>query len=81
MGSVASSQDHGHQLITFLGILAMIQPLYFVALTELNTSAVRAFAVKALRSIAASTGVLQAALLADTAARSFYNDSDYFKVC
>ena len=54
----------------------MIQPLYFVALTELNTSTVRAFAVERLYGIATSTGVLQAALLADTAARSFSKNAN-----
>jgi hypothetical protein len=50
------------------GILSLIQPLYFVALIELNEMKVRSFAVQQLRAIALKTGVLQAALLADTAA-------------
>ena len=52
------------------GILSLIQPLYLVALTELNTRTVRTYAVTHLRRIAASTGVRQAVLLADTATQS-----------
>ncbi|KIW73095.1 hypothetical protein PV04_01239 [Phialophora macrospora] len=62
--SIQSFRDHPR-------ILSLIQPLYFVALTRLNTPVVRGFAVEQLRRIAASTGVRQAALLADTAAHTF----------
>lgn len=52
-------------------MITMIQPLFLVASTELNTIEVRRFAVEQLRRIAASTGVRQASLCADTAFESF----------
>lgn len=61
------SADH----LKFTGMITMIQPLYLVASTQLNTIEVRRFAVDQLRRIAASTGVRQASLCADTAFDSF----------
>lgn len=44
--------------------------LYLVTLTPMNTAPVRTYVVEQLRHTAASTGVGQAALLSDTAAKS-----------
>lgn len=52
------------------GIISLIQPLYFVALMDLNEMKLRCFAIEQLRRIALETGVLQAALLAGTAAEA-----------
>jgi hypothetical protein len=55
------------------GIMSLIQQLYLVAWTPFNTLAIRTFAVEQLRNTASTTGILQAALLAETARKTFGN--------
>lgn len=63
--SQRANKTYSHSSLT--GLPNLIWPLYIVALDDLNLDSMRAFAMQQLRSIAASTGIRQASLLAKSA--------------
>jgi hypothetical protein len=52
-----------------VGSFSLVQPLYVISIEELNTPALRLFAISELRRMSISMGIRQAELLAENSSK------------